>query len=141
VIGFIDVIFIVIAAFLIFDVHVKGSLLLLFIFSGFFLFSTLGLGIFISTVCRTQEQTMIFLFFLILNMVMLCGIIFPIENMPKIIQWVTYLLPLRYFAIIVRGIFLKGVGLAVLWDQALYLLLCGITIFTLSLVRMKKKIS
>ena len=141
VIGFIDVIFIVLAAFLIFDIHVKGSLLLLFIFSGFFLFSTLGLGIFISTVCRTQEQTMIFLFFLILNMVMLCGIIFPIENMPKIIQWVTYLLPLRYFAIIVRGIFLKGVGLAVLWDQALYLLLCGITIFTLSLVRMKKKIS
>jgi len=92
-------------------------------------------------VCRTQEQTMIFLFFVILNMVMLCGIIFPIENMPQIIQWVTYILPLRYFAIIVRGIYLKGVGLAVLWDQALYLLLCGITIFTLSLARMKKKIS
>jgi len=61
--------------------------------------------------------------------------------MPKIIQWITYLLPLRYFAIIVRGIFLKGVGLAVLWDQALYLLLWGITVFTLSLVRMKKKTS
>jgi len=141
IIGFIDVIFIIIAAYLIFDVYVKGSLLLLFIFSGFFLFSTLGLGILISTVCRTQEQTMIFLFFLILNMVMLSGIIFPIENMPEIIQWFTYLMPLRYFAIIVRGIFLKGVGLSVLWDQGLYLLLCGITIFTLSLARLKKKVS
>jgi len=72
---------------------------------------------------------------------MLCGVIFPIENMPAVIQWFTYLLPLRYFAIIVRGLFLKGVGLDVLWDQGLYLLLCGIIIFALSLSRMKKKVS
>jgi ABC-2 type transport system permease protein len=141
IIGFLDVIFIVLAALFIFDVHVKGSLVLLFIFSGFFLFSTLGLGIFISTVSRSQEQAMIIAFFFILNMNMLCGVIFPIENMPAVIQWFTYLLPLRYFAIIVRGLFLKGVGLDVLWDQGLYLLLCGIIIFALSLSRMKKKIS
>jgi len=141
IIGFLDVIFIVLAALFIFDVHVKGSLVLLFLFSGFFLFSTLGLGIFISTVSRSQEQAMIIAFFFILNMNMLCGVIFPIENMPAVIQWFTYLLPLRYFAIIVRGLFLKGVGLDVLWDQGLYLLLCGIIIFALSLSRMKKKIS
>jgi ABC-2 type transport system permease protein len=141
IIGFLDVIFIVLAALFIFDVHVKGSLVLLFLFSGFFLFSTLGLGIFISTISRSQEQAMIIAFFFILNMNMLCGVIFPIENMPPVIQWFTYLLPLRYFAIIVRGLFLKGVGLDVLWDQGLYLLLCGIIIFALSLSRMKKKIS
>jgi ABC-2 type transport system permease protein len=84
---------------------------------------------------------MIVIFFFILNMVMLSGIIFPIENMPTVIQWITYLLPLRYFAIIVRGLFLKGVGLDILWDQGLYLLLCGIVIFTVSLTRLKKKIS
>ena len=140
-IGFIDVVIIVIAAWLVFDVPIKGSLGLLFLFSGFFLFSTLGLGIFISTISRTQEQAMITIFFFILTMNMLCGIIFPIENMPEIIQWITYLLPLRYFAIIVRGLFLKGVGIDVLWDQGLYLLLCGITIFTLSLTRLKKKIT
>jgi ABC-2 type transport system permease protein len=141
IIGFLDIIFILLAALFIFDVHVKGSLVLLFLFSGFFLFSTLGLGIFISTVSRSQEQAMIIAFFFILNMNMLCGIIFPIENMPQVIQWFTYLLPLRYFAIIVRGLFLKGVGLDVLWDQGLYLLLCGIVIFALSLSRMKKKVS
>lgn len=141
IIGFIDVIFILLAAMIIFDVFIKGSIFLLFLSAGFFLFSTLGLGIFISTVSRTQEQAMIFLFFLVLNMTMLCGVIFPIENMPKIIQWITYLLPLRYFAIIVRGLFLKGVGIAVLWDQIFYLFLCGMVIFTLSLSRMKKKIA
>ncbi|MCX5895833.1 MAG: ABC transporter permease [Proteobacteria bacterium] len=139
-IGFVDVAVIIVAAVLIFDITIKGSIPLLFLFSGFFLFTTLGLGIFISTVCRTQEQSMIVAFFFILNMNMLCGVIFPIENMPQVIQWLTYLLPLRYFAIIVRGIFLKGVGIEVLWDQALFLLLLGITIFSLSLARMRKKI-
>lgn len=141
VIGFCDVILIITAAILIFNVPLRGSIPLLFLFSGFFLFTTLGLGLFISTVTHTQEQSMIITFFFIITMVLLSGIIFPIENMPKIIQYFTYLMPLRYFAVIVRSIFLKGAGLSVLWDQGLCLLLIGLAILLLSLNRFKKKIT
>ena len=73
-------------------------------------------------------------------MIFFSGFVFPIENMPQAIQYVTYILPLRYFFVIIRGIFLKGVGLAVLWDQALVLLLFGAAIFGLSALRFRKKI-
>ena len=140
-IGLLDVLFIITAAYVIFSVPIKGSILLLFLFSLVFLFTTLGLGLFISTVVRTQEQSMVLTFFFIITMVLLSGIIFPIENMPVIIQLSTYLMPLRYFAIIVRGIFLKGVGLDVLWPEGLCLLAFGLSILTLSLLRFKKKIA
>lgn len=141
IIGFCDVALIVTAGALIFHVPIKGSIVLLFVFSGFFLFTTLGLGLFISTVTHTQEQSMVITFFFIISMVLLSGIIFPIENMPKIIQFFTYGIPLRYFAVIVRSIFLKGVGLSVLWDQGLCLLAIGLCILVLSLLRFKKKVT
>ena len=141
IIGLLDVALIITAAFLIFDVTIKGSIVLLFLFSFFFLFTTLGLGLFISTVTRTQEQSMVLTFFFIITMVLLGGIIFPIENMPPIIQTFTYIMPLRYFAVIVRSIFLKGVGIEVLWDEGLCLLAIGLGIFVMSLIRFKKKIS
>jgi len=141
VIGFCDVVIIITAAMLIFNVPINGSIPLLFLFSGFFLFTTLGLGLFISTVTHSQEQSMIITFFFIITMVLLSGIVFPIENMPPVIQFFTYIMPLRYFAVIVRSIFLKGVGLDVLWDQGLCLLVIGLFIFLLSLNRFKKKIS
>ena len=140
-IGLVDVGFIITAAYFIFDVPIKGSIILLFFFSLLFLFTTLGLGLFISTVARTQEQSMVLTFFFIITMVLLSGIIFPIENMPPVIQLFTYIMPLRYFAVIVRSIFLKGVGIEVLWDEGLCLLALGLVIFILSLVRFKKKIS
>lgn len=140
-IGLLDVTFIITAAVLIFNVPIKGSILLLFLFSSFFLFTTLGLGLFISTITHTQEQSMVVTFFFIITMVLLSGIMFPIENMPKIIQMFTYLMPIRYFAIIVRSIFLKGVGIDVLWSQGLCLLALGLAIFVLSLNRFKKKIT
>lgn len=141
VIGLCDVAFIITVATLIFHVPIKGSIALLFLFSVFYLFTTLGLGLFTSTVTHTQEQSMVVTFFFIFSMVILSGIIFPIENMPKIIQLFTYLMPIRYFAIIVRSIFLKGVGLSVLWDQGLCLLALGLAIFVLSILRFKKKVS
>ena len=141
IIGLLDVALIVAAAMLIFNVPVKGSIPLLFVFSFIFLFTTLGLGLFISTVARTQEQSMVLTFFCIITMVLLSGIIFPIENMPKIIQAFTYIMPLRYFAVIVRSIFLKGVGIEVLWDEGLCLLAIGLGILILSLIRFKKTIS
>ncbi len=140
IIGLLDVAFIVTAGVLIFQVPLKGSLFLLFIFSFLFLFSTFGLGIFISTITRTQEQSMIITFFFVLTMILLSGIIFPIENMPEIFRHITHLMPIRYFAIIVRSIFLKGAGIEVLWDQGLWLLFLGLAIFTVSVIKFKKKI-
>lgn len=140
IIGLFDVAFIVTAGVLIFQVPIKGSLLLLFAFAFLFLFTTLGLGIFISTVTRTVEQAMIAAFFLVLVMILLSGIIFPIENMPAFFRHMTHLMPLRYFATIVRSIFLKGVGIDVLWDQGMWLMILGLVIFIASVIMFKKKV-
>jgi ABC-2 type transport system permease protein len=139
-IGFIDVIFILTVGYLIFHIPVKGSLVLLLILSFFYLFTTLGLGIFISTIVHTQEQSMIITFLIILTMNILSGIIFPIANMPQAIQYLTYLMPIRYFAIIVRGILLRGIGIEILWPQVFALILLGILTLVLSVGRLRKRI-
>jgi ABC-2 type transport system permease protein len=100
-----------------FKIPLVGSVFLLLAASGVFLLSTLGIGLFISTVFRTQQQAMMTNFFFILPFFMFSGFVFPIANMPTIVQWLTYLNPLRYFLVIIRGIFLKGIGLEVLWPQ------------------------
>jgi ABC-2 type transport system permease protein len=140
-IGIIDIVLVILVATFWFGLPVKGSVFLLGGLCVVFLLSTLGLGIFISTVSRNQQQAMLIsVFFAIFPMIILSGFVFPIENMPRVIQYGTYILPLRYFFVIVRGIFQKGVGLEVLWDQALVLLLFGVAIFVLSALRFKKKI-
>jgi len=139
VIGFIDVLLVVLVATLLFRIPVKGSLLLLFAFSGLFLLTTLGLGLLVSTLSRNQQQAMMTtLFFLMLPMTLLSGFVFPIENMPRPIQLLTYILPLRYYFVIVRGLFLKGVGLAELWDEAAMLLGFGLLILGASSLRFRK---
>jgi ABC-2 type transport system permease protein len=80
-------------------------------------------------------------FFFLMPMLYLSGFIFPIENMPPVIQTVTYLIPLRYFIVIVRGIFLKGVGIAVLWPQILALFTWGVCILALAVMRSRKTLS
>ena len=91
-----------------------------------YLLTTLGLGLFISTISHTQQQAMMTsTFFFLIPMMYLSGFVFPIENMPDVIQPITYLIPLRYFVVILRGIFLKGVGLETLWPQALALFAMG----------------
>jgi ABC-2 type transport system permease protein len=140
-IGLIDIVLVILVAMFWFGLPVKGSVWLLGALCVVFLLSTLGLGLFISTVSRNQQQAMLIsVFFAIFPMIILSGFVFPIENMPPVIQYGTYILPLRYFFVIVRGIFQKGVGLEVLWDQALILLLFGVAIFVLSALRFKKKI-
>ena len=98
------------------------------------------MGLFISTISSTQQQAMMTVFFFILPFFMFSGFVFPIENMPVIIQWVSYLNPLMYFLIIIRGIFLKGVGLEVLWPQYLGLLLLGLIVFSGAVLRFRKKL-
>jgi len=124
-----------------FEVPIRGSLFFLFVCTGVYLLSILGIGLFISTVCKTQQQAMMASFFFFQPTVLLSGFATPIENMPLGFQYVTYLSPLRYFLVIVRGIFLKGVGLEVLWPQVLALLLLGVAIFAVSAMRFKKRLA
>ena len=121
-----------------FGVPVKGNLLTLFLMAGLFIVSALALGIFISTITNGQQQAMFTgQFFMVPNM-LLSGFMFPISSMPPVMQWFTYLVPLRYFLRIVRGIFLKGVGLEALWPDAAALAIFGAVMLTLSILRFGK---
>ena len=140
-IGVIDVVLVVFFASLVFSLPVKGGVLLLLFLSLIFLMTTLGLGLFISTISRTQQQAMMTaIFFFMLPMMFFSGFVFPIENMPTIIQYVSYVIPLRYYFVIVRGLFLKGVGMSILWPQALALLVFGSVILSMSVMRFQKKL-
>jgi ABC-2 type transport system permease protein len=142
VIGVIDVVLVILVALLVFALPVKGGILLLIALSIVFLMTTLGLGLFISTISRTQQQAMMTaIFFFMLPMIFFSGFVFPIENMPPVIQGISYLIPLRYYFVIVRGLFLKGVGLDVLWTQAAALLALGTAILSMSVLRFQKRIS
>lgn len=138
-IGFLDVIVVLALARFWFGVPLQGSLVVLFSLSALFILTTLGLGLFVSTIARSQQQAMLIAqFFFFMPFMFLSGFAFPIANMPKLIQPFTYLIPLRYFLEIVRAVFLKGAGLAELWPQALALFGLGIAIFSLSVIRFRK---
>jgi drug efflux transport system permease protein len=139
-VGMVDVCLVVGTAVLWFEVPLRGSVWLLFGLTMIYLLTTLGLGLFVSTISSTQQQAMMTTtFFLLTPMIYLSGFIFPIENMPAVIQPFTYLIPLRYFLVILRSIFLKGVGLEVLWPQALALTLWGVAILSLAIARSSKR--
>jgi ABC-2 type transport system permease protein len=129
-VGYADVLLIAAIGVFWFDVPIRGSLLLLLVATTFYLMTTLGIGLFISTVSRTQQQAMMSVFFFYFPCVLLSGFMFPIANMPKAVQVLTYANPLRYFLVILRGVFLKGAGAETLWPQAAALLAMGlVTIF------------
>ena len=123
-----------------FEVPLAGSIPELFLATCLFLLSTLGVGLFISTVSKTQQQAMMTTFFFILPFFMLSGFVFPIANMPIVVQWLTYLNPLRYFLVIIRGIFLKGVGLHILWPQYAALTILGVAVFAGAVGRFRKRL-
>ncbi len=139
--GFAAVILVITAMYIIFGIAVKGSVVFLLFSSFVFILSTLGLGLFVSTISKTQQQAMMLAIFLVMMpMVFLSGFAFPIENMPQIIQWITYIIPLRYFMTIIRGIILKGIGFADLWIQLAAMLGLGVLILSLSVMRFQKRI-
>ena len=141
-IGMIDAMIVLLVIVFWFQVPLRGSFWLLFAISCVYLLTTLGLGLFISTISNTQQQAMMTsTFFFMTPMMYLSGFIFPIENMPAAIQPLTYLIPLRYFVIILRGIFLKGIGLETLWPQALGLLAWGVAILMLAVLRSSKRLA
>jgi ABC-2 type transport system permease protein len=140
IVGMIDVCLVIGVTVLWFQVPLRGSVVLLFGMAAVYLLTTLGLGLFISTISATEQQAeMTAAFFFLIPMVFLSGFVFPIENMPEIIQRLTYLIPLRYFLVILRSIFLKGVGLETFWPEALALLTWGLTILSLAVLRSTKR--
>jgi ABC-2 type transport system permease protein len=139
-VGIIDMLLISGAALVLFHVPFRGNFLLLLFCAVLFLMSALGAGLFLSTVSQTQQQANMMAFFFNTPAFMLSGFTFPIRNMPPVVQFLTYLNPLRYFMEIVRGVFLKGVGASVLWPQMLALFLYGGLVLWLSAARFRKKL-
>jgi ABC-2 type transport system permease protein len=137
-IGFVDVILVVLIGVFWFEVPIHGSLLLLLLATGLYLMTTLGVGLLISTVSETQQQAMMTTFFFFFPAMLLSGFAFPIANMPRVVQWLTVMNPMRYFLVIVRGIFLKGVGMDILWTQMFPLLVMGIATLWLAVRRFHK---
>ncbi|MBU4271645.1 MAG: ABC transporter permease [Planctomycetes bacterium] len=121
-----------------FEVPIRGSVFLLLPATVLFLMNTLGTGLLISTFSQTQQQAMMTTFLLFFPAMLLSGFAFPIANMPQVVQWMTLVNPLRYFLAIVRSIFLKGVGLEILWGQMLPLFAMGIAMLWLAVRRFHK---
>lgn len=141
ILGFVSVTIVISVMSFWFQIPIRGSVVFLFFSAFLFMLSALGLGLFISTISKTQMQAMITAAFgIMMPMIFLSGFAFPIENMPQAIQYVTYFIPLRYFIVILRGVVLKGIGFADLWPETLTLLLFGIVILTLSSLRFKKNL-
>jgi ABC-2 type transport system permease protein len=123
-----------------FRVPFRGNPLILLLGSALFLASTLGMGLFISTICKTQQQAFASSFFVLMPAFVLSGFSFPIASMPAVLQWITYGIPLRYFLVVLRSTFLKGVGLDVLWPQMLAMAAIGATMLTVSVLRFHKSL-
>ncbi len=140
IIGFIDSVEILVAGVLLFGVPISGSLPLLLALSGLFLITTLGLGLFISTVSNTQQEAMLTAMFTILPSIFLSGFFFPLEAMPVVLQWLSYAIPLRYFLIVVRGIIIKGVGTEALWPQIIALSIFAVVIMGGAALRFRKRL-
>ena len=139
-IGVVDILLVTAVAVFWFEVPLRGSFWLLFALSVLYVVCMLGLGLLVSTISSTQQQAMMTAtFFFLMPMIYLSGFVSPIENMPATIQWVTHLIPLRYFLIIVRGIFLKGVGMDVLWPQVAALASWGAVVLSLAVLRSSKR--
>lgn len=122
-----------------FKVPIVGSLPVLALLSAIFILTTLGLGIFISTIVNTQQQALFLSWFFLVSFILLSGFFYPIENMPSWVQVITYGNPLRYFIEILRELFLKGAGLTVLWPELCSLLGIGGTIFILATLQFHKR--
>jgi len=140
-IGLLDMIMIALIGVFWFEVPFRGNPLILFLGNVLFLMSSVGIGLFISTISSTQQQAQISTFFFMMPTFILSGFAFPIENMPQWLQYITYINPLRYFLIIIRGVFLKGIGLDILWPQLVALAVLGGFTILLSSLRFKKRLN
>jgi ABC-2 type transport system permease protein len=123
-----------------FGVPIRGNLELLLGLSALFLLTSLGIGIFISSLANTQQEAMLLTFLTMFPSIFLAGFFFPIEAMPGWLQVVTYIIPLRYMLVVIRGIILKGVGLQILRQEVIALIVFGVAIMLLAAARFRKKL-
>jgi ABC-2 type transport system permease protein len=123
-----------------FDVPIRGDLGLIFLLSGVFLLSGLGIGLLASTIANTQQEAMLTVYMSLLPSIFLSGFFFPLEAMPRVLQWISYLIPLRYYLVIIRTLLLKGVGLNFLLEETLALTLFGVLIMGAATARFRKRL-
>jgi len=140
VIALVQITLITILGVLWFHIPLRGNLFLLLFSTCVYLFTTLGIGLFISTISSTQQEAMMSVFLFYMPTVLLSGFAYPIANMPKVIQWFTFFNPLRYFLVVIRSIFLKGVGIEILWTQLVPLFIMGLVVITLSTLKFRKSL-
>ena len=140
IVGLGEVALVVAVGILWFRVPFVGNPLVLLLGSSLFLFSTLALGLLISTVCSTQQQAFSLNFFVLNPFFILSGFSFPISSMPQVLQWFTYLNPLRYYLVVIRGTFLKGVGLSVLWPELAAMAAIALILLATSILRFRKSL-
>lgn len=140
-IGFVILVIVMILMTQWFGITVRGNRLFLLFSAFLFILSNLGIGLLISTISKTQQQAMMAsVFAVMMPMIYLSGFAFPIENMPKFFQYITYAIPLRYFITIIRGVVLKGIGFSSLWLETVILFGMGVSILVLSAMRFSKKV-
>jgi ABC-2 type transport system permease protein len=139
-IGMADTVLIMLVGTFWFDIPFRGQIWVLMLGAVFFLICMLGVGLFISTVSATQQQAMVAAFFFNMPAIIFSGFGFPVSSMPEAFQWLSYLDPLRYFLVILRSVYLKGVGLDVLWPQMLAMVIMGMVFLTISVFRFHKSL-
>ena len=137
---FLDVIEVLIVGVLLFKMPINGDLTLLLILTSLFMITTLGIGLFISTIAKTQQEAMLTTMFTILPSIFLSGFFFPLAAMPVWLQAISYVIPLRYFLIIARGIVIKGVGMEALWSEVMALAFFAVVVMTAAAARFKKSL-
>jgi len=123
-----------------FDVPIRGPLALILLLSGVFLLSSLGIGLLASTIANTQQEAMLIVWMTLLPAIFLSGFFFPLEAMPRVLQWISYIMPLRYYLVIIRSLMLKGVGLSAIQDETLALVLFGLAIMAAAALRFRKRL-
>jgi ABC-2 type transport system permease protein len=138
--GLIDLILIFLVGTLWFQIPFRGNLILLAFAAILYLINALSVGIFISTISRTQQQALMGVVFFFMPAMLLSGFVFPIYNIPLVLRWIAYINPLTYFLVIVRGIFLKGVGITILWPQLVFLAVTGPILLAISIKRFYRQL-
>lgn len=123
-----------------FGVPIRGALWLILVCSSLLLLSGLGIGLFASTIANTQQEAMLTVWMTLLPSIFLSGFFFPLEAMPKLLQWFSYIVPLRYYLVIIRALLIKGVGTAAIWQEMLALTLFGLFILGAASVRFRKRL-
>ena len=123
-----------------FKVPIRSNLGLILALSSLFLLTSLGIGLLASTIANTQQEAMLTVFFTLLPSIFLSGFFFPIEAMPKVLQWISYIFPLRYYLVIIRSLLLKGVGVEALKPEIIALTIFGIVIMSAAALRFRKRL-